>query len=213
MTIWAIVPVKPFDEAKSRLAEVLGPAERRALARRLLLRTLEVLAAAPAIGERLVVSRDPEALGLAVSSGAQALAEPGYGAPDLNAALRGATQSAIQAGARAVLVLPVDLPLLTSQDLAGLLAAGADGPGIVVAPDRRESGTNALLVRPPGLVAYAFGVDSFAAHCAQAGAAGVPLQVVRSPTLAFDLDLPEDWRQIQEYTGAHNPLDPSWRPP
>ncbi|MCC6554228.1 MAG: 2-phospho-L-lactate guanylyltransferase, partial [Polyangiaceae bacterium] len=40
LACWALVPVKPLDAAKSRLAPALGDAARRALARDLLARTL-----------------------------------------------------------------------------------------------------------------------------------------------------------------------------
>jgi len=63
---------------------------------------------------------------------------------------------------------------------------------VVVAPCRHETGTNALLVHPLGLIPFAFGPDSFAAHCAAARAAGVEPVIYRSEAVALDLDTPED---------------------
>jgi 2-phospho-L-lactate guanylyltransferase (CobY/MobA/RfbA family) len=65
-------------------------------------------------------------------------------------------------------------------------------PTVVVAPCRHGTGTNALLIYPPGLIPFAFGPDSFAAHCAAARAAGVEPIIYRSDTIALDLDTPED---------------------
>jgi 2-phospho-L-lactate guanylyltransferase len=65
-------------------------------------------------------------------------------------------------------------------------------PIVVVAPCRHGTGTNALLVCPPGLIPFAFGPDSFAAHCAAARAAGVEPVIYRSAAIALDLDTPED---------------------
>ncbi len=69
---------------------------------------------------------------------------------------------------------------------------GAAHSTVVVAPCRHGTGTNALLIHPPGLISFAFGPDSFAAHCAAARAAGVEPVIYRSVTVALDLDTPED---------------------
>ncbi|MCJ7549608.1 MAG: hypothetical protein MUQ30_07995, partial [Anaerolineae bacterium] len=71
--------------------------------------------------------------------------------------------------------------------------------GVVIAPDRRELGTNALLVTPPDLVPFCFGPDSFRQHLAAAEAAGVTPIVFRSPDLAMDVDVPEDLVLVPGY--------------
>lgn len=212
MPRWAILPVKPFRHAKSRLSEVLGPAERVALVRTLLIRTLAVLAQTPGIAQRLVISRDAEALAVARQQGALTMSESGTGFLDLNVALRRATFVARASGASAVLIVPGDLPQVTPADMEALLELDAPGRRVILAPDRHEAGTNALLVGPPGLIAYAFGAGSFLAHVAQAEAAPARLSIVRRPGLAFDLDTPADWQLNQGYTSPHIPLDPTRRP-
>jgi 2-phospho-L-lactate guanylyltransferase len=192
MCLWAIIPVKPFHASKSRLARVLSSSERTTLSRDFLARTLDVLRQVPAVTRTLVVSRDLEALSLARERGACALTE--VGEPGLNAALRAATEEARSQGARAVLVLPTDLPTLSVEDVIQLTAESAGATFIVVAPDRHEAGTNALLVRPPGLIEYAFGPKSFEAHCALAERAGAPVRVCRLPGVALDVDVPADLR-------------------
>ena len=69
---------------------------------------------------------------------------------------------------------------------------------VVIAPDRREEGTNALLVRPPNAIAFAYGASSFDAHRRQAQERSIPIAVYRSPTLALDLDVPDDLAFYQE---------------
>ena len=191
MSIWAIVPVKPFLRSKSRLSGVLTPQERAGLSREFLGHALDVLAQVAAITQTLVVSRDPAALALAHSRRARTVTEAG--APDLNAALRRATQVAVASRSQGVLVLPTDLPFLTVEHVDQLIAAAGDGPQVAIAPDRRDDGTNALYVSPPGLLAYAFGEHSFARHLELARAAGAHVRVCRLPGLALDVDGPEDW--------------------
>ena len=196
MTLWAIVPVKPLRFGKSRLAEVLTPDERTDLNRRLLAHTLDTLTAVPEIEHVLVVSRDQAALALARSYGARTVQE--NGAPQLNVALARATIVAKNYATRGVLIVPADLPLITTEDVQAMLARAKDPPVVVVAPDRHRLGTNALLVCPVGLIDYEYGPNSFERHCQRAVQAGARLEVCELPSLALDMDLPEDLELVSE---------------
>ena len=200
MTLWAIVPVKPLRVGKSRLSGVLSQEERADLNRRLLDHTLQTLTAVPEIEQVLVTSRDPAALALAREHGARTVQE--HGAPQLNKALTRATVVLKNYNTRAVLIVPADLPLLTIQDVYAMLERAEKPPVVVVAPDRHRHGTNALLVYPIGLIDYVFGENSFERHCAAAEACGARLEIVDLPSLALDMDLPEDLDEVsQEFEG------------
>jgi len=200
MTTWAIVPVKPLRRAKSRLGSVLGAEERLALSREMLNRVLEALVRVPEIERTLLVSRDSEAMALARHHGARTLSErPPI---DLNQALQQATRAAVGSGASAVLVVPADLPLVTADDLRELVSLAESPPVVVIAPDRRQAGTNALLASPAGLIEYAFGPSSFDRHRALALAAGARVLVCDRPGLALDLDLPEDLGLFRKASGG-----------
>jgi 2-phospho-L-lactate guanylyltransferase len=206
--IYCVIPAKPHAEAKSRLAPVLTQSQREELNRWLLRRTLRL--ARQVIGPVVVVSRDPAILAQAETQGAWGLPEASTG---LNLALTQAAHFARDQGATALLVLPTDLPRLTAFDLESILSLGGmEKPGwrpvprsaglkpalhatrhLVIAPCRRGTGTNALLMRPPDLIPFLFGPDSFAAHCAAARAAGAEPLIYRADSIAFDLDTPEDW--------------------
>ena len=188
---WAVLPAKPFDEAKSRLDSVLSAGERHDLARGLLLQSLDALQASEAIDHILVVSSDPVVLTLAAEHGAETLQETRAG---LNQALVQARRHAMQLGARSLLVLASDLPLLAATDIDAIFAAG--DAGVVIAPDRRHQGTNALLLRPPDAIEFAFGESSFQRHLELALAAGADAQEIALPGLAFDVDLAEDWQDL-----------------
>jgi 2-phospho-L-lactate guanylyltransferase (CobY/MobA/RfbA family) len=79
-----------------------------------------------------------------------------------------------------------------------LIERASDPPVIVIAPDRHEKGTNALLISPSGLIEYDFGENSFQRHCERAKKAGARLEIVNIPTLGLDLDLPEDLELIRK---------------
>ncbi|MGH2387024.1 MAG: hypothetical protein ACRDIE_02380, partial [Chloroflexota bacterium] len=110
----------------------------------------------------------------------------------LNAALRQAAEIAVRGGARALLVLHADLVGISAAAIDEMVRAMPEGPGVVLAPDRRRVGTNALLTRPPLAIPFLFGPGSFEAHRRLAEALDVPLVVHDSPALADDLDTPDD---------------------
>lgn len=179
---------------KSRLAGVLSEQARADLNRQMLAHTIDTLKAVPDIEHVLVVSRDTGALALARNHGARTIQEDG--APHLNVALTRATFLARAYNTHGVLVLPADLPLITPQDVQAMLDCAYDPPVVVVAPDRRREGTNALLISPAGLIEYEFGPGSFERHCQRALAAGARVEICNLPSLGFDLDWPDDLREM-----------------
>jgi 2-phospho-L-lactate guanylyltransferase len=190
MSVWAIVPVKPFREAKSRLATALSQEERAELSKGFLTHTLAVLQEAQVVSRTLVISRDTAALHLARAHGAFTVTESGT--PELNAALARATDVSISMGAEALLIMPSDLPLVSVEDVLALVQANPAVPGVSLAPDRHDSGTNGMFLRPPRAIPYVFGADSFAKHLALAAERNVPVKVCHLPGFALDVDFPED---------------------
>ena len=190
MTLWAIVPVKPLRRGKSRLAGILTEDERADLNRTLLQHTLETLTTLKEVEEVLVISRDPQVLTIARNYGARTVREDGQ--PDLNTALNRATVIAQVYATRGVLLLPADLPLISREDALGLVERANDPPVVVIAPDRHQKGTNALLIAPAGLIEYQFGENSFQRHCNLVKRAGARLEIVNLHSLGLDLDSPED---------------------
>jgi 2-phospho-L-lactate guanylyltransferase len=195
MTLWAIVPVKPLRRGKSRLAGALSEDERTELNRTLLQHTLKTLSDIKELEEVLVVSRDPQALTIARNYGARTVRENGQ--PELNTALKRATVVAQVYATRGVLVLPADLPLISREDVLTLVERASEPPVVVIAPDRHEKGTNALLISPAGLIEYDFGENSFQRHCELVRKAGARLEIVNLPSLGLDLDVPEDLELIR----------------
>jgi 2-phospho-L-lactate/phosphoenolpyruvate guanylyltransferase len=197
MTLWAIVPVKPLRHGKSRLSGILSEDERTKLNERLLTNTLETLSNLKELEQVLVVSRDPHALTIARNHGARTVREDGQ--PHLNTALTRATVVAQVYATRGVLILPADLPLLSREDILTFIERATNPPVMVIAPDRHEKGTNALLMSPAGLIKYDFGEDSFKRHCDRALKAGARLEIVKLPSFALDLDLPEDLALLDKF--------------
>lgn len=190
MSLWAIVPVKPLRRGKSRLARVLTEEERTFLNYTMLANTLKALSGTPEVDHILVVSRDSGALALARDFGAKTVQEDG--SSDLNTALRRATVVAQMYAAQSILVLPDDLPLIDPPTIQEMIHLAKKPPVMVIAPDRRHESTNGLLVSPPGLIEYHFGMGSFQRHIEEAQRYNIRVEICDLPNLNLDLDLPED---------------------
>jgi 2-phospho-L-lactate guanylyltransferase len=196
MCIWAIVPVKPLRRGKSRLAGILTEDERALLNQTMLTNTIKTLNQVIGISQVLVVSRDPAALTLAREYSARTLQEDGH--PDLNTALIRATKVAQAYSACGVLVLPADLPLITPQLIEDFIEHAKGENEMVISPDRWGQGTNALLLKPAGVIDYRFGPGSFNHHIDQAKTYNLKLTIYEDVALGLDLDLPEDLDKLRE---------------
>ncbi|HEY7452769.1 MAG TPA: 2-phospho-L-lactate guanylyltransferase [Candidatus Limnocylindria bacterium] len=189
MTTRIIVPHRGLEHAKTRLGGVLDPAERAAVAERLL---RHVLGAAVASGhEVVVISPDPGLEPLVSAAGARLTVQHGMG---LNTGLAEARADAIGDGVTVLGVLHGDLPTLAVEEVEALLnaARGSDRPMVAIAPDAAETGTNGLALSPPAVIGFHFGPDSLVAHRKAAKRAGAWVTLVRRPGLAFDVDTPAD---------------------
>ena len=190
MTMWAILPVKPLKLGKTRLAEVLSEDERYVLNTTLLGNTLSALRQADKVDQVLVISRDPGVLSVSRNFGVRTLQEDTPS--NLNRAVTIGVRFAVSAAADRVMILPADIPLINTdlvQDLAGRLTKENQ---MIIVPDRRDDGTNSLLLSPPSRMQFQFGLGSFRRHIALAKMLGLNVDVVRIPELGLDLDLPED---------------------
>ena len=204
MSIFAIIPVKPFASGKARLSPVLSPEARSALCQRLFRHVIDAACATAGLDGIVVVSADETVRVIAEAHGAQCIDEPRSGPGGLNAALTLARDEAMARLASAILVLPADLAFVTAADIGAMIAAGSGDPGglVTIAPDDKREGTNALLLSSPDLIGFSFGTASFDAHCAAAVRAGLKPAIVERPGLGFDVDAPEDLSRI----AGHYPL-------
>lgn len=183
----AVLPVKSFGAAKTRLAADLGVPQ-PALAEEMAAGVLRALCGSSVDGV-VVVTRERRVMDLADAVGAEILEEEelrGHSA----AAMLGVAR-AVSLGAERVLLAAGDCPLLSSADVDALLARHG-GEGVVILADRHGTGTNGLLLCPPGAIAPSFGMGSRERHAELAHRAGAPWVVEEVPAFAFDVDTAED---------------------
>lgn len=192
--MWIIIPSQAPERGKTRLAAILGPAQRLAFSRACLRHVVRLARHAAGGCCTVVVSRSGEVLGLARRLGVRALTEK---RPGLNAAVRQAAEFAKRKGASGIVVLHADLPQLSAKDLACVMGAIARQRGVALAPDRELTGTNALGLRPPGRFRFRFGPGSFEKHRSEARRMRAHIRVVKMPGLAADVDTPRDYLALR----------------
>lgn len=182
----AVVPQKPFADAKARLRGVLPDGERMRIVETMATHVIDTLVA---VLPTAVVSSDAGVLELAESHGAWPILESG---PGLNAALADVVWEAQGIAVHTLAVFAGDLARLEIDDVYALLRLPAR-PGVVVAPDRAGTGTNAIVLSPPDAIPLRFGPNSMRAHVAAAYRANLPVRVLRRPGLLLDVDTAADF--------------------
>jgi 2-phospho-L-lactate guanylyltransferase len=192
-----LVPVKAFADAKARLATVLSPAEREALARW----TAERVIAAAGELPVFVACDDDGVAEWAMSHGASVLWHPGVG---LNAAVTRSVADLRERGVHHVVVAHGDLPRPGS-----LPSVPVDG-AITLVPDSRRDGTNVIALPTHAPFDFSYGPGSFRRHLQQAVAAGLAVAVRRDPLLSLDIDTPADLTHpmVQEVLSSWLPTNP-----
>ena len=197
--IAAVVPVKSLATSKSRLLPQLGAAAARRLSLAMLCDVLDALSAVPALDRVAVVTPDPEIERVARAAGAEALLRPD---PGLNPAIEAAAAELAPGPEDGVLVVLGDVAGVDPRDIETLLAA-LPGTGVALAPSS-DGGTSALLRVPRDIIPAGFGPGSAKLHRELAARAGVTLHEVELPSLALDVDDPDDLLALRR-SGAAGP--------
>ncbi|MGD8318622.1 MAG: 2-phospho-L-lactate guanylyltransferase [Myxococcales bacterium] len=196
MNRWALVPIKGFDRGKSRLAEVLSPAERVRLTRGMFEHVVSVLRASPAIDQVAVVSDSADARELANRLGLVALVDA-EGSQGLADVVDGALVDLEKRGATSVMICMSDLPDLSVADIERV-SRQLERSDVVLVPDLSRRGTNVVAVRPATRLPSCLGhEDSLRRHQDQARSLGLSVSIQVSDGIGFDLDQPDDLERLR----------------
>jgi 2-phospho-L-lactate guanylyltransferase len=195
----ALVPVKSLTSAKSRLLPELARDQLESLSLAMLRDVVEALQAAPSVGRVAVVTPDRVVAACADSLGAEPLLLED---PGLNPSIEAAVQHLSPAPAEPLLVMLGDVAGAVPEDIEALFdvlrapvekpRAGRPSAGLAVLAPSSDGGTSALLRQPHDAIPARFGPASARAHRDAAARAGAVYAEVPVPSLAIDLDHPED---------------------
>jgi 2-phospho-L-lactate guanylyltransferase len=201
MKTFAIIPVKKFENSKTRLSPMLSTDERIHMSSLMLNDTLSVLAGVQSLQQLVVVSSDRRVEEIAAKHSAKFLREEKE--TGVNSAVTLADSYCTEQGTDATIVIPQDLPLLDVVDVAMACdLAENEGKCIVICPSLRYDGTNLLLRKPSSIMETYYDRDSYETHIKTAGRLGVPVKLFFSKKLMSDVDTPEDARQLTKEAGT-----------
>lgn len=192
---YLLIPVKDLTRAKQRLADLMTQEERTALAWAMLESTFAAAAQSRAADRIAVVTLYPPAIALAERYGMEVILETEQISE--SASVDFGSKAAKKRGATAVLRLPIDLPLISAEDIDEILAT-ANEAAVVLVPSRDGAGTNAILRCPPDLFPSHFGPGSFHKHLREAELAQALCRVLHLPRVALDIDEPQDLLEFLE---------------
>ena len=191
----AILPAKQFEGAKQRLAPAFQLGHRRRLVEAMFADALLAVRRVPSIDQILVVTSDP--IASQIAAGHEAIVIDDTASSHSEATQLGIAR-AVAMGATRALLVPGDCPLLDPAELEQLIARPVPERSVLIVPDRHGEGTNALLLTPPGVMPPSFGEGSRRRHTDLATTHGAAPEVVNLPSLALDIDTPEDLEELLE---------------
>lgn len=200
MKATVILPVKRFARAKTRVVESIGPPGRAAILRAMLADVLVALDRSREVERVIMVTGEGRAEKVAMERAKRSptplevLRDPAD-----HGHCEAATLGIVRAkalGATCTALLPGDCPLLDPGELDAALS-GFSEQTVGVATDRHGTGTNGLFLCPADAIGPAFGPGSRERHLDRATRAGYRAELVEVPSLALDLDTPEDLEALR----------------
>ena len=194
MTAWtAVIPVKPWALAKVRLS--VSNERRAELARAFSLDVLRCAVDTPEVGQVIVVTVESELQARARTLGAVILNDrPLLSSDPLNDAVRlGRSWTLINRPSEPIVVIPGDLPSLTTGALSGALDAMSGFETAFIA-DGEGLGTTLLSAATPGLLRPFYGAGSCRLHCES----GCHPVVDVDPRVRRDVDTVFDFSRARE---------------
>lgn len=191
---WIIVPVKDTTLSKQRLGELLSPRQRLELAHVMLEDVLEAIAPLHGRAPCVLVTIDEFAKSAAAKYGMRTIAD---GAHDGHTgAVDGGRRRLADEGARGIMTMPGDIPLVTSAEISAVLDAHDKSNGFTIVPAGDKKGSNAVCCSPPLAVSLRFGANSFYPHLEAARKAGIEPVTKEFPGIATDVDTPDDVKRL-----------------
>jgi 2-phospho-L-lactate/phosphoenolpyruvate guanylyltransferase len=195
MKTFAILPVKRFENAKTRLSSILDMDDRILLSSLMLEDTVKILSSVRSLTQVVIVSADRRAEEMATKHGVTFLREEKE--KGVNSAVAMADLYSIREAAEATVVIPQDLPLLDPIEVSkACQLAETESRCIVICPSLRYDGTNMLLRKPPSVIATFYDNDSYNMHVKAALKLGIPVKALFSKSVMYDIDTPEDVQQL-----------------
>ena len=195
-----LIPVKDLSTANERLSTILNQAKRTELAYTMLEDVFAAAKESKLADNVVIVTLDKKAIEMALANEFEVIQEEEQNGE--SSSVDGALQVTKLMGAKSVLVIPGDAPLIKGEDIDMVFEAEDEKNCVVMVPASDELGTNAILRKPPDIIPSCFGHDSFNLHKDESDKKGVPYIIVDNFNISIDIDEPDDIEKFAVY-GSH----------
>jgi 2-phospho-L-lactate guanylyltransferase len=184
LQIAAIIPVKRFSKAKTRLG--LTQEKTELFCKTMLDEVLSTISQSKKISKTILVSGDESAFDIGKRYGVvQVFEENELG---VNSAVLLAEKYLNENGFETSVVFPQDIPLMHAEDVDRLLAFQKNAKSLLVVPSRKFDGTNALVRTPVDVMETHYDEDSYKIHLTTAKSRGITASFVLINRIMWDVD-------------------------
>ncbi len=185
-----IIPVKSLEIAKLRLKSILNAEQRKQLCINMFKDVVKAASSTQQSNEIITVSSDPSILDIGSRFGKTIFEQT---ETNINSSINSAIDLAIKKNSDSILIIPGDIPLITSRDIDIIYDYEISTPSIIISPSLRRNGTNLLYLNPPNVIEIQYGENSFQKHVEKAKKLiNINLIIHHSRNIELDIDLPED---------------------
>ena len=201
--MWAIIPINNFTGSFGRLSPILNQDERIQLAKSLSTRLIHILVELKGIQKVMILTAE--------TNWSKTIKHPKLvihkekSNEAFKSKIDSAADWAYEMGAKQLMYLSIDIPLVEKKDIKGMIDSHNGGLTIVEA--KKDGGTNALICELPRRFGFQFGKNSFLKHLKAAELKKVDTNIQCIDGLSFDLDDQDDWEYfLEQHQPEKNPL-------
>ncbi|MDH3657430.1 MAG: 2-phospho-L-lactate guanylyltransferase [Nitrosopumilus sp.] len=194
MKIAAIIPVKTFSKAKTRLD--LSPHQKENLCKIMLEEILHTVSISPQIEKIIIVTKEEKAIEIGKKFNAITIIDEKE--ESVNSAVALADKYLLENGLDVSIVFPQDIPYIKTQDIDFMLNYKAPPNFVIVVPSRRFDGTNALVRMPVDLMETHYDEDSYKIHMNTAKEHTLNVALIFVKRIMWDVDNDEDLKFLLE---------------
>lgn len=196
LRIGAIIPVKTFSRAKTRLN--LSQEKTEKICKVMLESVLQSVTRSDLIEKTILVSKDERALGIGKKFGAHGIYDESE--QGVNSAVLLADEYLSQEGFGGTMVFPQDVPLIQTEDVDTLYQMRTSDRCVLVVPSRKFDGTNALFRTPADVMETHYDEDSYKIHLNTAEKRNASSALVLIRRIMLDIDDQSDLRFILSFS-------------
>ena len=194
MKIAAIIPVKTFSKAKTRLD--LSPLKVEEICKIMLEEILHTTSISPQIEKTIIVTKEEKAIKIGKKFGAQIIIDEKE--ESVNSAVALADKYLLENNFDVSIVLPQDIPYIKTQDIDFMLKHQLHPNFVIIVPSRKFDGTNALVRMPINIMKTHYDDDSYRNHMKTAKEHTLNVAMVFVKRIMLDIDDQEDLNVLLE---------------